>query len=1626
MKILKVSKVVMSIILSLTIIFSGISVMAVSVDDTASESSGYATFDTKKTYYIWLKDTADNTDAPLTEIRRSIFRWNMNGNGTGRNAVVHLDYQYGKNCTMEFMDVGNGYYGIRYKNPDNPYWIDTEGDNEETDEVLHQNSKVLEYDNKKGYTKYNQHFQFIPVPGEKDTYYIYCRKAKLYVGVRDNKIEREAKLVTANESDRKKWIITSEDYLLTGNEEKLSGSKNGVCTPQEGAPMFTLNPPGYDCDVNMNHYVGAIGNCLHLFYIGTSSKISAEWVEEKHAYRLRSFTVLEDEPNIRDLVWDVDNQSVDEHTSDNEVVLHIWNEQGTTHASQFWRFIPVEGKQNVYYIYNVNSCLFASIEGGYNNNNDKNGFKLVQSKTAFPWELHMLNQNDYNSYTDTTDEEINHGNWMPKLPDSMYLSEVNMPGTHDAGAANLSTHDISQKSHAICQQLYLNEQLNAGIRAWDMRIDSASAKFEDDPNIIHGFSTFLCQNQNEAILELEEVMQTARDFLKLHPKETIIMTLKADGHSFGDDEDVANHILKYIKNGDYPIYRPAKGSGGVVPKLGDVRGKIVFIRRLKMSNEYKDNLIEQSKSLSYSLYDAFGPDASQWDDNDYSSYKRAQQVGSSNIYVQDNFGERNADTKYEYFTGTIDDATDKKLTADGNAYLFNYSAAKDNLDQPRAIDAKLMKESRLNQPTSLSELKTVGIVMTNYIDAKLSRRIYMTNFITEHTHTYSDNGFCTICDQYQPVALNSSGVYEIGNAGQLFWFASLVNGDNAHADFDKQDAGANAVLVKDINLESREWSPIRDYTGVFDGQNHTISNLKITKTPHDTGLFRSVYGTIKNFTVKGEMIISTDGDYIGGVVGYADGSTISNVASYVNISNTAGVLKHVGGVVGYIANKDTFVDKCLYYGTINVKDSHDCIGGIVGYTNAGARISNCANHGTVTTSKSGAYTGGILGYVNNTHPTIKDCYNYGTVSNGDSTQYCGAIIGWARNYTTSNIDNNYYLGRSSTLAFGSGSKSGATAVSETAYEFSTGKVTYLLNHKVTDGTQVWYQNIDNGKTPDDYPVFEGGTVYYLEYKDGYSNTYSEKPEPDEFDKDEDGNFIIRTYDDLVKLSNLVRSDYEQYGSHSYALVNNVVAPADSVWTQGIGSVKDNKPFNGTFIGNDYSIIGLNIDSPEYGGLFEVIGENGCVKDLTVFDCDFNTSSKTAGGIAAVNKGKIDHCTSGVNLTSGIIDPENKHIVAAELNSSINGEISGGVVGKNSGLIIGCRNSSVVKGTNCGGVAGVNTGIISGCANNGSVGTTESLVSGGLVAMNGGTIECSYNSAKLIGKTNNSETNKNITGSIAGENGYDGLIPTVTNVFYFASDVLPAFGKELTQDPDKDNTDNANISATNDDYFRNAEFLDALNKVCAESDYASEVKWEHRTFINKGCPTVIGCNLKRSVKSAGNNITVEGVMHKDLNITYSTCKANTADYNLLSSSVGNKKILQAYSVSLTDNDGNFIPAELWCSGLFKITIPVENKNVQLAGINEDGSIVYCEPDSVENGMAVFTVSHPMSFAVVETDAKNPSSGNNTNTGNNKTDVINTTNNGTPINTGSTIPVVVLLIAAFSLIVIFSAKRRNRIG
>lgn len=504
--------------------------------------------------------------------------------------------------------------------------------------------------------------------------------------------------------------------------------------------------------------------------------------------------------------------------------------------------------------------------------------------------------------------------------------------------------------------------------------------------------------------------------------------------------------------------------------------------------------------------------------------------------------------------------------------------------------------------------------------------------------------------------------------------------------------------------------------------------------------------------------------------------------------------------------------------------------------------------------------------------------------------------------------------------------------------------------------------------------------------------------PDAFDKDENGNFIIKTYDDLVKLSELVRTDYDNYGTQNYILENNIKAPDDSVWTQGIGSAKNAMAFNGTFNGNGYCIIGLNVKSSEYGGLFEAIGENGTVKDLFVFDCDFISSSKVSGGIAAVNKGTIDHCVSGVNFTTGVIVFPNITIDASSLNSNIKGDSSGGIVGENSGTVTGCRNSAVVSGTQCGGIASVNTGRIYGCANGIRIGTSSSTISGGLVGKNGGTIESSYNSVTVNGKSANTK------GSIAGINGYDGLTPTVKNVFCITSSSLSAVGTDSTHTPDNTNTSMSKVSD-----FQNDDFTEKMNAVCDDT-----VEWVRNDNLNKSFPTIKGNFLKIITKSAGNNITVQGSMHKDLNIRYSAFNENNEEYAALIKSV-KEKILKAYSVSLTDNDGNYIPPELWCQGSCRISVPVDKDNIQLVGIDIDGQITYFNPDSVENGTAVFTVSYPMSFAIVET-AENNNAGSD-----------NPTNSNTTVPTGeTTFSAVYLLIAILSLAVIITIKRRKRIG
>ena len=424
-------------------------------------------------------------------------------------------------------------------------------------------------------------------------------------------------------------------------------------------------------------------------------------------------------------------------------------------------------------------------------------------------------------------------------------------------------------------------------------------------------------------------------------------------------------------------------------------------------------------------------------------------------------------------------------------------------------------------------------IRLNVIVTPTSDSLYITQTIwaanTVEDHSY-DNGFCTVCGEYQEPAQDTDGAYLIDNGGKLFWFAAYVNGDDTHAEAAAEmHPSAKARLTADIDLQDptdkaagrvTEWVPIgntsgqssRQFTGTFDGQGHTISGMSITTVDVRAGLFASVgtqspkvNGVVRNFTVEGSITL-TEGNSgtnsgIGGAVGCVFAGEVTGVTSRVQISNSSGApeLVHVGGVAGGAETGGVTVKYCVFEGSIDVYNSHNCIGGIVGYANTNTAISFCANRGTVKTTKGSAaydpYTGGILGYLNNTSATVRNCYNYGTVTGGGN--YCGAVIGWLRNvtYAAENIKDCYYLQGSAAGPFGKGSAAmTAPPAAKRADQFASGEVCYLVNGSFTPDAQevgsYWTQNVDNGKTPyKPYPVFGEAAVYA--HVDG---RYSNEPE----------------------------------------------------------------------------------------------------------------------------------------------------------------------------------------------------------------------------------------------------------------------------------------------------------------------------------------------------------------------------------------------------------------------------------------------------------------------------------------------------------------------------------------------------
>lgn len=619
--------------------------------------------------------------------------------------------------------------------------------------------------------------------------------------------------------------------------------------------------------------------------------------------------------------------------------------------------------------------------------------------------------------------------------------------------------------------------------------------------------------------------------------------------------------------------------------------------------------------------------------------------------------------------------------------------------------------------------------------------------------------------------------------------------------------------------------------------------------------------------------------------------------------------------------------------------------------------------------------GGLVGY--DEYSNIKNCHNY-----GDVYSFIVGSDGLCHRTNATNIENCYYVVSDDTAITDETMKNKS--------QFASGEVTYLLNNEVTDGTQVWYQNVDNPKKHDVYPVFSGGTVYNIG-----TDEYSNCEEVDyEFESDANGNLIISTYDNLVKLSELVISDYDTYGSENYILTDNIIAPQGSKWKHGIGSVEENKPFNGTFDGNGYIIARLNVATDDYGGLFEYIGDNGKVSQILALAFSFSEEIKTAGVFAAVNNGVIDHCISGANLSSSAIfidwnsDGVKEKVIASVLNSKVQGETSGGIAAVNNGKITGCRNASVFNNTKLsGGIAGENNGTIYGCANTGSISSVNTVAIGGIAGKNTGTIETSYNSAKMYGGSDNNQ------GSVVGINQSE----NVSNVFYVNTNGLKPVGIASTVALNETNILKSGSEMKTD------EFVDVLNKLTNDEN----ITWTRNETRNNSYPTIQCQFYKLAKRLSRSGISVTGRMHKDLNIEYFACDDNCEE-SALYASYGN--VVAVYDLDVTDSKGNDMLQELWSEGQMKISVPISDDSVRLLTSDNEGNVSEINY-TVEDGNAVFYTENIQSIALISAKVSNAD---NTVNDNKNSSSISVSDN-TSVKTGTAM----LSLASVAIIAMFAA-------
>ena len=226
------------------------------------------------------------------------------------------------------------------------------------------------------------------------------------------------------------------------------------------------------------------------------------------------------------------------------------------------------------------------------------------------------------------------------------------------------------------------------------------------------------------------------------------------------------------------------------------------------------------------------------------------------------------------------------------------------------------------------------------------------------------------------------GGFEINSAEGLWNFAAVLNSTTKSVSPDTFK-DKTIKLGSDIDLENKAWTPIKKFTGKFDGNNYTIKNLNVNA--YRGGIFEYVVGPISNLRVDGATIVATRqaaaivGSIYGNVTNCSvNNATISVTPEWLEDEQVYDNGDKAGAIIGLLCEGGyTFSgNKATNITIFAFRD----LGGLIG----------CAHTSTITGNK-----------VDNINLIIDKTYSYGKYENHNA----GPILGSDRQGQSTLADN---------------------------------------------------------------------------------------------------------------------------------------------------------------------------------------------------------------------------------------------------------------------------------------------------------------------------------------------------------------------------------------------------------------------------------------------------------------------------------------------------------------------------------------------------------------------------------------------------------------------------------------------